>query len=79
MKTCLVIQWLGRYASTAGSWVQILMGEPRSCMLGNIAKGKKSRAVGGQKKCGGKGDQGRSTWSSTKGFHGKDFKCEGKE
>ena len=55
------------------------MGELRSCMPSSVAifffKKKE-----GQKKCVGKGDQGRPTWSSAKGFHGKDFKCEeGKE
>ena len=37
----LVIQWLRLHASTAGSWIQFLVGELRSQMLCCMAKKKK--------------------------------------
>ena len=74
-----MVQWLRLCASTAGGTGSIPDGRTKILhaeQRGHFFFKKKE----GQKKCVGKGDQGRPTWSSAKGFHGKDFKCEeGKE
>ena len=79
-KTCLVIQWLRHCASTAGGTGLSPDGGTKILYAGQNSQKKKKKVVGGTKEMWRERvDQGRSTWSSTKGFQGKDFKCEGKE
>ena len=41
----LAVQWLRPCTSTAGAWVQLLVGELRSCMLSGDGQKKKKKGI----------------------------------